>query len=550
VTLRDRVSGLFKGREEFDLTSGDIGKPLFYLSLPIVVTNLLQTAYNLADTFWLGQYSTESLAAISFAFPMVFLLIAFGMGVSVAGSVLVAQHTGADEPGEAEYAASQTVTFAVLVAGFFGLIGFLGVESFAGILGAQPAVAPLVGEYMRVISAGLPLMFGFFVFISLMRGYGDTITPMLVMFGTVVLNIVVDPFLIFGFESNPLFGMLGLSGLEASLLAATGYTGNGVAGAAYATVFSRGLAFVVGMAIMFQGTRGVEVNLREMVPNPSYATRLVRIGVPASVEGTGRALSVNLMLIVVGFFPTTVVAGFGIAVRVFSVVFLPAIAVARGVETMTGQNVGANKPDRAAAAAGLAAKVMFGVLALVGVVTWIAAAPIAAVFTNDPAVVDVTEEFLRWVAPTFGFIGVMRAYTGSFRGAGKTMTAAVISITMLGLIRLPLAYVGVRPPAVLGIESLGTVGIWLAFAVSNAIGALLAYGWYQRGTWRDADVRRGPSAGDDDEEPTDEGDRPTTAGEVDGPTTAGEVDRSRSAADATTDDGSDADPTDPAPVDD
>ncbi|MEZ3114675.1 MATE family efflux transporter [Halobaculum sp. MBLA0147] len=499
MSLRERVSGLFKGRDEFDLTSGEIGKPLFYLSLPIVVTNLLQTAYNLADTFWLGQYSTEALAAISFAFPMVFLLIAFGMGVSVAGSILVAQHTGAEEPGKAEYAASQTVTFAILVASLFGAVGFLGVESFAGILGAQPAVAPLVGDYMRVISAGLPVMFGFFVFISLMRGYGDTITPMLVMFGTVVFNIVADPFLIFGFESNPLFGMLGLGGLEATLFSLTGYTGNGVAGAAYATVFSRGLAFVVGIAIMLRGSRGVQIHLREMVPDFGYARKLVRIGIPASVEGTGRALSVNLMLVVVGFFPTTVVAGFGIAVRVFSVVFLPAIAVARGVETMTGQNIGAEKPDRAAAAAKLASRVMFAILLGVGVVTWVAAAPIAAVFTNDPEVIRVTEEFLRWVAPTFGFIGVMRSYNGSLRGAGKTLTAAAISISMLGVIRLPLAYFAVRPPAVLGIESLGTIGIWIAFAVSNTLGAIIAWGWYQRGTWRDADVRDepGPALGDD-----------------------------------------------------
>ena len=501
MSLRERVGSVFKGRDEFDLTSGDIGRPLFYLSLPIVITNLLQTAYNLADTFWLGQFSTEALAAISFAFPMVFLLIAFGTGVSVAGSILVAQHTGADEPDAAEYAASQTVTFAILVASLFGAIGFFGVEFFAGLLGAEPAVAPLVGDYMEIISAGLPVMFGFFVFVALMRGYGDTITPMLVMFGTVVVNIIIDPFLIFGFESNPVFGMLGVRGLEAELLAVTGYTGSGVAGAAYATVFSRGMAFLVGLAVMFRGTRGVKINLRDMVPDFTYAGKLVRIGVPASVEGTGRALSVNLLLVVVGFFPTTVVAGFGIAVRVFSVIFLPAIAVGRGVETMTGQNIGAEKPDRAAAAAGLAAKVMFVILLGAGVVTWVAAAPIAAVFTNDPAVVDVTEEFLRWVAPTFGFIGVMRAYTGSFRGAGKTFTAAAISITMLGIIRLPLAYFGVRPPAFLGIESLGTIGLWVAFAVSNTAGALIAYAWYQRGTWRDADVRGDPTTDDSPGDP-------------------------------------------------
>ncbi|QLG26788.1 MATE family efflux transporter [Halorarum halophilum] len=488
MSLRDRLSTVFKGRDEFDLTSGDIGKPLLYLSLPIVITNLLQTAYNLADTFWLGQYSTEALAAISFAFPMVFLLISLGMGISVAGSVLVAQHTGANEEREAEYAASQTVTFAIIASLVLGGIGYLFVGDFLALLGASEEVLPLATDYMEIIAQGLVFMFGFFVFVALMRGYGDTITPMLVMLGTVVLNIVIDPFLIFGFENNPLFGMLGARGLEASLLAATGYTGSGVAGAAYATIFSRSIALVVGLAIMFQGVRGVEINLRDMAPDFTYARRIARLGVPASIEGTGRSLSVNLMLVIVAFFPTTVVAGYGIGVRVFSVIFLPAIAVARGVETMTGQNIGAGKPDRAAEAARLAAKVMLIVLTGVGVVTWIAAAPIASVFTDDPVVVAVTEDFLRWVAPSFGFIGVMRAYTGSFRGASKTLTAAAISVTMLGLIRLPIAYFAVRPPSFLPFAAFDETGIWMSFAVSNALGALIAYAWYQRGTWRGGDL--------------------------------------------------------------
>jgi len=478
--LFSRIGSLFKGPEEFDLTSGGIGKPLFFLSMPIVVTNLFQTAYNLADTFWLGQYSTDALAAISFAFPMVFLLISLGMGISVAGSVLVAQFTGADEEREAEYAASQTVTFAVIASVILGGVGYFLVETFLDVMGASQDVLPLATSYMEVISLGLLFMFGFFVFVALMRGYGDTITPMLVMFGSVVLNIVIDPFLIFGFESNPLFAMLGLGGLESTLFAMTGYTGSGITGAAIATVFSRGLALIVGLVIMFRGNRGVQIHLKDMVPNLSYLRRLVRIGLPASIEGTGRALSMNLLLVIVALFPDTVVAAYGIGTRVFSVIFLPAIAVARGVETMTGQNMGADKPDRVEKAAGLAAKVLFGVLTAAGVVVFFVAAPIADVFTTDPEVVDIAAQFLRYVALTFGFIGIMRAYTGSFRGAGKTLTAAAISVLMLGVIRFPIAWFTSGP--------LGETGVWLSFAVSNVAGAIIAYAWYRRGTWRESDL--------------------------------------------------------------
>ncbi|UHQ98672.1 MATE family efflux transporter (plasmid) [Natrinema zhouii] len=468
--IRRRISSLFKGREEFDLTSGGIGKPLFFLSMPIVVTNLFQTAYNLADTFWLGQYSTDALAAISFAFPMVFLLISLGMGISVAGSVLVAQYTGAGEEREAEYAASQTMTFAGIASVVLGVVGYLFVGDFLDIMGASPDVLPMASSYMEVISLGLLFMFGFAVFVALMRGYGDTITPMLVMFGSVVLNIIIDPFLIFGWtvvENAPFVGTIAFPEL-------------GIEGAAIATVFSRALALVVGLAIMFRGKRGVQINLRDMVPNFTYLRRLARIGIPASIEGTGRAVSMNLLLFIVAFFPDTVVAAYGIGTRVFSVVFLPAIAVARGVETMTGQNIGADKPDRAEQATALAAKVLFAILTGAGILIWFGAAPIADLFTTDSEVVDISAEFLRYVALTFGFIGIMRAYTGSFRGAGKTLTAAAISVLMLGVIRFPIAWVFA--------SSIGESGIWLSFAISNVAGAAIAYAWYQRGTWRKGDL--------------------------------------------------------------
>jgi Na+-driven multidrug efflux pump len=142
--------------------------------------------------------------------------------------------------------------------------------------------------------------------------------------------------------------------------------------------------------------------------------------------------------------------------------------------------VGADKPERAERAAGLAAKVLFVVLSAAGVVVWFTAAPIADLFTTDPAVVEIGAQFLRYVALTFGFIGIMRAYTGSFRGAGETLTAAAISVLMLGVVRFPIAWFASGP--------LGARGIWLSFAVSNVVGAAVAYAWYRRGTWRESDL--------------------------------------------------------------
>ena len=469
---------IWKGREELDLTEGGIVRPLVYLSVPIVITNLLQTAYNLADTFWLGQYSTDALAAISFAFPAVFLLISLGLGLSVAGSVLVAQHIGAGERARAEYAASQTVTFAFLGSALLGLIGFPLVGPFLSVLGASPNVLPGATAYLEIVTLGLPFMFGFFVFIALMRGAGDTITPMLVMLGTVVLNVVIDPFLINGWDVGPV-----------------GVPELGIEGAAIATIFSRTLAMLVGLAIMFSGARGIQINLTDLRPDFQYLRTLLRIGVPASVEGTSRALSVNALLLVVGLFSTPVVAAFGIGTRVFSVIFLPAVAVARGVETMTGQNIGANKYDRAERANYAAAKGLFAVLMAAGILIFLLPEPIVTVFTDDPAVIDEGVTFLRFTALSFGFIGIVRAFGGGFRGAGKTLTAATIAIITAGVIRLPVAWIASRDVLPTDFWFLGATtpkGIWLAFAVSNVAGATIAWLWFRRGTWREAEVTDSP----------------------------------------------------------
>ncbi|WP_435358890.1 MATE family efflux transporter [Haloarchaeobius sp. DFWS5] len=472
------LSDIFQGQEDLDLTEGGITKPLVYLALPIVITNLLQTAYNLADTFWLAQVSEEALAAITFGFPMVFLLISLGMGLSVAGSVLVAQHTGAGEEHEAEYAASQTVMFAFVASTILGLSGFLVVEDVLSLLGAEGQVLLKATEYMEVIALGMPFLFGFFVFISLMRGYGDTVTPMQVMFGTVVLNVVIDPVFIFAWGPIP----------EAF---------SGVRGAAIATIISRFVATAVGLSIMFAGTRGVQIRLSQMRPDFTFFKKMVGIGLPASIEGTGRSVSVNLMLIVVAIFSDGFVAAFGVGIRIFSVIFLPAIAVGQGVETMVGQNIGAGKPDRAQRTADTAAVGMFGALSVLAVVVFAFTEPIVTPLSPNAEVTDIAVTFLRFVAPTFGFIGVMRAYSGAFRGSGKTMVSAAISITMLGIIRLPIAYVLSRsmdPFASWLPFATGQAGIWTSFVVSNIAGALIAFAWFRRGSWRDADVRMGAGA--------------------------------------------------------
>ncbi|ELZ80326.1 MATE family drug/sodium antiporter [Haloferax larsenii JCM 13917] len=469
---------------------------MFALAWPIIVTELLQVAYNLADTVWLGRLSTDAVAAISLAFPLIFLLISVGGGFTVAGSTLVAQYTGAKSEGSAGTVAGQTLSFITVIAITVGVIGFFATDAMLGILPSSPATAgqviPLAGDYMRVFFLGLPFLFGFFVFSALMRGYGNTRAPMVVMFISVVINVLIDPIFIFGFESNPLFGMFGLRSLESTLFAATAFDGYGVTGAAIATVLSRAVATVIGIYIIFGTSAGPDVQLSDFRPQLKFIKKIVSIGVPSAIEQSATALGfITLTAMVVTFAPE-VVAAFGLGNRLTSLVFLPALGLGRATNTIVGQNLGAQKPERAESAVWLAAKVGASVMVVTGVLAYIFAEPVVAFFistgTQSAAqTIDLGVEYVRIRAFEFGFIGVLQVVLGAYRGAGNTKTALTFSLLALWLGRIPTVYL-------LSFQfGFAETGIWLGMAVGQIIGAIAATAWFTRGTWKQSVVDADPT---------------------------------------------------------
>jgi putative MATE family efflux protein len=453
------------------------------LAWPIIVTELLQVAYNLADTFWLGRYSTDALAAISLAFPLIFLFISVGGGFTVAGSTLVAQYTGAQSEGSAGTVAGQTLSFITLIAVTVGVLGFLLTDPMLSALpssaGTGADVIPLAGEYMSVFFLGLPFLFGFFVFSALMRGYGNTRAPMVVMGVSVLVNVVIDPVLIFGWFGAPELG---------------------VQGAALATIISRGIATVMGVYILFGTSAGPSVSVADFRPKLEYVREIVRIGVPSAIEQSATALGfITLTIMVISFAPE-VVAAYGLGNRLTSLIFLPALGLGRATNTIVGQNLGARKPERAERAVYLAASVGAGVMVVAGVVAYVFAEPIVSVFVGTTgadaeATVRFSVEYVRIRAFEFGFIGVLQVVLGAYRGAGNTKTALAFSLIALWLGRVPIVY----------LLSFGygfaETGIWIGMAAGQIIGAILAAAWFTRGTWKQSVI----DAGDEGSEAVDDG---------------------------------------------
>lgn len=427
----------------------------------------MQTAYNIVDTYWVGRLGEQAVAAISLAFPVIFLIISFGAGLTVAGTVLIAQYTGKGDQEQVDLTAGQTIILLVNVSIVISVVGYLLSGPMLNFMGAEPGVLEKGTSYLKILFAGASFMFMFFVFQSILRGWGDTKTPMWVMFWSVLGNTILDPLLIMGIGPFPEMG---------------------IAGAAWATIISRGIAAIVGLWILFSGKKALHIKLRHLWPDWKLQWRLIKLGIPASVEQSITALGITAMVFIVADFGTTVVAAYGIGARILSFVIVPAFALSMATSTALGQNFGAGKLDRAEKAGWIGAGTGFGGLTFFGIILFLFAEPITAVFIKDnPDVVRLGTEFLRIMALSFGFFALQLVFNGAFRGAGRTSTAMVMAIIAFWVTRIPLAYL------LSNTFEMGPQGIWWAFPISIVFMGLLTTYWFWLGRWRketpDAETR-------------------------------------------------------------
>jgi putative MATE family efflux protein len=448
------------------ITDGGLVRPMFKLAWPIVVIQLLQVMYNVADTFWLGRLSSDAVGAMSIAFPLIFFLISVAGGFTAAGSILVAQYTGAESEGSAGTVAGQILTFVSILAVVLGVAGYFLTEPMLTLMPTQDAttlqVVPLARQYMEVYFLGLPFLFGFFVFNSLMRGYGDTRSPMRIMLVSVALNVVLDPLLIFGVGPFPK--------LE-------------IVGAAVATIAARAVASVLGLYVLFGAHAGPDVSFDDLVPDLGYIWDIVRLGTPSALEQSTSSLAMITMTVMVVQFAPPVVSAYGLGNRLASLVFLPAMGLGRATNTMVGQNLGAKKPERAEQAVWMAAKVGSAVMLAVALVAALFPDPIVGVFmatgTPDAAqTIDYGSNYLRIRSAEFAFMALLQVLLGAYRGAGNTKTAMVFSMVTLWLGRVPTVYF------LAFVRDLGPKGIWIGMAFGNIVGAVAAALWFTRGTWK------------------------------------------------------------------
>lgn len=445
------------------MTDGPLAGVLLRTAGPIAAASMAQSVHQIVNAWFVGRLGADAIAAVAASGPMFGVLLSLGSGLSTAGAVLVAQNTGAGQARAADRAAAQTLLMVLAVGSCFALIGQLSAPAVLRLIGVEPAVAGLTMDYLTITHIGLVPMFAFLALQAMMQSAGEVRFAMRAMFGAVLINIALDPPLIFGLSS------IGIGS----------WGGFGVAGAALATVISQLIAMVAVLLHMMSGRSALHLRPGDFRPDRRHLRLAVGIGLPASLEQGGRTFGSLLLMALAALFGTVSLAAYGVGTRPFFFWFSPMIGLSIATAAVVGQNIGAGKIARAEEAARLSAWIAFVGFTVIGLLHLPILRPLmAALAPSEAAVIDQAVTFGWAVFPFMGLMALIQALNGAFRGAGSTAQAMGISLVMQYALQLPFAW------GVALFSSMGVLGVWWSYAFANTVTAIIAVLWLQKGPWR------------------------------------------------------------------
>jgi len=439
------------------ITEGGLRASLWRLAAPMILGALLHDLFTLADLFFVGRLGHLAVAALSISGVIIGVIIMAAIGIAAGTTALIAHFMGRKDYASADNVLFQTVIVSLICSAGMVFIGLFGTTGLLRLFGAGPDIIPAASEYLKISFIWSIFIFLFIGFDQALRGSGDAVVPLKVLIMANLLNIALDPLLIFGFGFFPRMG---------------------VAGSAAATIISRTVGVMVLLRHFFYGHSSLHFHRGVMRINLPVIGRMVRIGFFASFEVLLRQLSILVLLRLVTTFGASCLAAFGIAVRLRMAVMMIGFGMGSACAVLIGQNMGASRPERAARSGLEAVKYYEFIVIPIALIFFVFSPNIIRVFSSYPDVVEMGTVFLRYTAVTLPFLAAAIILSRGITGAGDTIApAAMTGIMHLGL-RVPLAYL---LALVLG---LGTNGIWLGVNVSDVFQGLAMSLYFRGGYWR------------------------------------------------------------------
>ena len=455
-SLRQAIHG-----SQEDLTRGRLSRAIVLLAIPMVLEMVMESVFAICDVFFVSRLGADAVATVGLTESLLTLVFSLAIGLSMGTTALVARRTGEKDPEGASVAAAQAILIGLLASVVLGAVGVLTGPAALSLLGASDQVVNLGAGYSRILLGGCGTVMLLFIINAVFRGAGDAAVAMRVLWLANLINLILDPCLIFGLGPFPELG---------------------VAGAAVATTIGRGTGVVYQFWILARGTSRIRIRPAEIRLVPKVMKTLLRVSSGGIFQVLVATCSWVALVRIIAIFGSTAVAGYTIAIRVVIFSILPAWGMANAAATLVGQNLGAGKPDRAERSAWLTGLYNMVFLGCIAVLFLVFGEAIIGLFSQDPGVLSIGVECLRIISYGYLFYALGMVLVQAFNGAGDTTTPSLINFFCYWLFQIPLAYW-------LAVSSgMGPSGVFWAIAIAETMITVAGASLFRLGRWKKRQV--------------------------------------------------------------
>ncbi len=451
ILVRKSVMGA-----EFDYTSGSLRTGIILLAVPMVLEMLMESIFAVVDIWFVSRLGAEAVAAVGITESLLTIVYSLGVGFSVATTAMVSRRIGEGQPDRAALAAFQAIVVGTIVSMFIALIGIIYASDILKLMGASEKIYTEMATYTAIMLGGNITVILLFIINAIFRSAGNPALSLRVLWIANLLNIILDPILIFGLGPIPALGL---------------------EGAAIATTSGRGLALIYQIYLLINGKQKIKLLKKHLMLSWTIIRRVFRLSFGAVSQHLISSASWIVLVRIIAEFGSETVAGYTIVIRIIIFFLLPAIGIGNAAATMVGQNLGARQAGRAVKSVGIAATINAILLGVIAVIFMIFPEHVLGIFIQDPQVIASGTTGLQIISAGFVFYGLSMVYVESINGAGDTTTPVFINIFCFWILEIPLAWL-------LSIHfDLKETGVYLSIVIAESIMAIIAWVIFRRGKW-------------------------------------------------------------------
>ena len=450
------VTEAISGTEQ-DFTEGKLSRAILLLSIPAVLEMVMESVFVIVDIYFVSKLGANAVATVGITESMVTIIYAIAIGLGTATTSIVSRRIGEKNPDAASVAAFQAILTGMVVSILIGLPGALFSKKLLGLMGASKPIVDSMSGYTRIMLGGNMVIMMLFIINAIFRSAGDAAIAMKVLWIGNIINIILDPCLIFGLGPFPHMG---------------------VTGAAVATNIGRGTAVLVQFYLLFFGKKRIRLSIKHLLVDFKIMVKLLKLSFGSIGQNLIGTTSWIALVRILSLFGSEVVAGYTIAIRIIGFTLLPSWGISNAASTLVGQNLGAKKPDRAERAVWVTGWINMILLSMIGLVLVLFPETFIRFFITNENVIKSGVPGLRIISIGFIAYGLGMVLVNSFNGAGDTSTPLKINIFAFWLVEIPLAWL-------LAIKAgFKEEGVFIAIVVAESLMTLIAWLVFRRGKWK------------------------------------------------------------------